>query len=47
VESGHPSAVQINPQQGRSTGQRRPIPHAAFVLDPEGNEIEGVLRGGD
>jgi hypothetical protein len=42
--------TRVNPcrrrNEGRLTEQRRPITDQ-FVLDPEGNDIEGVHRGGD
>jgi len=45
VEAFHAAALQAGGTDNGAAGLRRPRYYAAFVLDPDGNNIEAVFRG--
>lgn len=45
VDAFHAAALQAGGTDNGAPGQRRPHYYAAFVLDPDGNNIEAVFRG--
>ena len=45
VDAFHAAAVKAGGTDNGAPGQRRPNYYAAFVLDPDGNNIEAVFRG--
>lgn len=45
VDAFHAAALMAGGTDNGAPGQRRPNYYAAFVLDPDGNNIEAVLRG--
>jgi catechol 2,3-dioxygenase-like lactoylglutathione lyase family enzyme len=45
VNEFHAAAVKAGGVDNGPPGQRRPNYYAAFVLDPDGNNIEAVFRG--
>ena len=47
VDAFHAAALKAGGTDNGQPGQRRPHYYAAFVLDPDGNNMEAVFRGGD
>ncbi len=47
VDAFHVAALKAGGTDNGQPGQRRPHYYAAFVLDPDGNNMEAVFRGGD
>ena len=45
VDSFYAAALKAGGTDNGAPGQRRPNYYAAFVLDPDGNNIEAVFRG--
>jgi catechol 2,3-dioxygenase-like lactoylglutathione lyase family enzyme len=45
VDAFHAAALEAGGTDNGAPGQRRPNYYAAFVLDPDGNNIEAVFRG--
>jgi catechol 2,3-dioxygenase-like lactoylglutathione lyase family enzyme len=45
VDAFHPAALATGGTDNGAPGQRRRNYYAAFVLDPDGNNIEAVFRG--
>ena len=45
VDAFHAAAIKAGGTDNGAPGQRRPGYYAAFVLDPDGNNIEAVFRG--
>jgi catechol 2,3-dioxygenase-like lactoylglutathione lyase family enzyme len=45
VDAFHAAAIKAGGTDNGPPGQRRPNYYAAFVLDPDGNNIEAVFRG--
>jgi catechol 2,3-dioxygenase-like lactoylglutathione lyase family enzyme len=45
VDAFHSAALRAGGTDNGAPGQRRPGYYAAFVLDPDGNNIEAVYRG--
>jgi catechol 2,3-dioxygenase-like lactoylglutathione lyase family enzyme len=45
VDAFHKAAVIAGGSDNGAPGERRPHYYAAFVLDPDGNNIEAVFRG--
>ena len=45
VEAFYAAAIQAGGTDNGAPGQRKPNYYAAFVLDPDGNNIEAVFRG--
>jgi catechol 2,3-dioxygenase-like lactoylglutathione lyase family enzyme len=45
VDAFHAAALRAGGVDNGAPGQRRPNYYAAFVLDPDGNNIEAVYRG--
>jgi catechol 2,3-dioxygenase-like lactoylglutathione lyase family enzyme len=45
VDAFHAAAVAAGGTDNGAPGQRRPNYYAAFVLDPDGNNMEAVFRG--
>jgi catechol 2,3-dioxygenase-like lactoylglutathione lyase family enzyme len=45
VDEFHAAAIKAGGTDNGPPGQRRPNYYAAFVLDPDGNNIEAVFRG--
>lgn len=47
VDAFHAAALAAGGTDNGAPGLRRPNYYAAFVLDPDGNNMEAVFRGGD
>ena len=47
VDAFHAAALKAGGTDNGQPSQRRPHYYAAFVLDPDGNNMEAVFRGGD
>ena len=47
VDAFHAAALKAGGTDNGQPGQRRPHYYAAFALDPDGNNMEAVFRGGD
>jgi catechol 2,3-dioxygenase-like lactoylglutathione lyase family enzyme len=45
VDAFHVAALKAGGTDNGAPGQRRPHYYAAFVLDPDGNNMEAVFRG--
>ena len=45
VDAFHAAALKAGGTDNGAPGQRRPHYYAAFVLDPDGNNMEAVFRG--
>jgi catechol 2,3-dioxygenase-like lactoylglutathione lyase family enzyme len=45
VDAFHAAALKAGGVENGAPGMRRPNYYAAFVLDPDGNNIEAVFRG--
>jgi catechol 2,3-dioxygenase-like lactoylglutathione lyase family enzyme len=45
VDAFHAAALRAGGTDNGQPGQRRPHYYAAFVLDPDGNNMEAVFRG--
>jgi catechol 2,3-dioxygenase-like lactoylglutathione lyase family enzyme len=45
VDAFHAAALKAGGAENGAPGQRKPNYYAAFVLDPDGNNIEAVFRG--
>jgi catechol 2,3-dioxygenase-like lactoylglutathione lyase family enzyme len=45
VDAFHAAALKAGGTDNGQPGQRRPYYYAAFVLDPDGNNMEAVFRG--
>jgi catechol 2,3-dioxygenase-like lactoylglutathione lyase family enzyme len=45
VDAFHAAALKAGGADNGAPGQRRPHYYAAFVLDPDGNNMEAVFRG--
>ena len=45
VDDFHTVALKVGGTDNGAPGERRPHYYAAFVLDPDGNNIEAVFRG--
>jgi predicted lactoylglutathione lyase len=45
VDAFHAAALKAGGAENGAPGLRRPNYYAAFVLDPDGNNIEAVFRG--
>jgi catechol 2,3-dioxygenase-like lactoylglutathione lyase family enzyme len=45
VDAFHAAALEAGGTDNGAPGQRRPNYYAAFVLDPDGNNMEAVFRG--
>ena len=45
VDAFHAAALSVGGTDNGPPGLRRPHYYAAFVLDPDGNNIEAVFRG--
>jgi catechol 2,3-dioxygenase-like lactoylglutathione lyase family enzyme len=45
VDAFHAAALKAGGTENGAPGSRRPNYYAAFVLDPDGNNIEAVYRG--
>jgi len=45
VDAFHAAALEAGGTDNGAPGLRRPNYYAAFVLDPDGNNIEAVFRG--
>ncbi len=45
VEAFYAAALKAGGKDNGPPGQRRPAYYAAFVLDPDGNNMEAVFRG--
>jgi predicted lactoylglutathione lyase len=45
VDALYINALKVGGIENGAPGQRRPNYYAAFVLDPDGNNIEAVFRG--
>jgi len=45
VDAFHAAAIKAGGTENGAPGLRRPNYYAAFVLDPDGNNIEAVFRG--
>jgi catechol 2,3-dioxygenase-like lactoylglutathione lyase family enzyme len=45
VDAFHAAALKAGGTENGAPGQRQPHYYAAFVLDPDGNNIEAVFRG--
>jgi catechol 2,3-dioxygenase-like lactoylglutathione lyase family enzyme len=45
VDAFHAAALKAGGTENGAPGQRKPNYYAAFVLDPDGNNIEAVFRG--
>jgi catechol 2,3-dioxygenase-like lactoylglutathione lyase family enzyme len=45
VDAFHAAALKAGGTDNGQPGQRRPHYYAAFVLDPDGNNMEAVFRG--
>jgi catechol 2,3-dioxygenase-like lactoylglutathione lyase family enzyme len=45
VDAFHAAALRAGGAENGAPGLRRPNYYAAFVLDPDGNNIEAVFRG--
>lgn len=46
VDAFHAAGLKARGTDNGAPGLRRPHYYAAFVLDPDGNHIEAVFRGG-
>ncbi|KJC45093.1 glyoxalase [Bradyrhizobium sp. LTSP885] len=47
VDAFHAAAIKAGGTENGAPGLRKPSYYAAFVLDPDGNNIEAVFRGLD
>ena len=45
VDAFHAAALKVGGTENGAPGLRRPNYYAAFVLDPDGNNMEAVFRG--